>query len=75
MIDIEKANEIAVERMTSARPILTGVAPARDVIPGMRDTLLLHAGPPITWERASGPLRGAVIGSADQRQRCAADLC
>ena len=63
MIDIERANEIAVERMTSARPILTGVAPARDVIPGMRDTLLLHAGPPITWERASGPLRGAVIGA------------
>lgn len=63
MIDIERANEIAVERMTSARPILTGVAPARDVIPGMRDTLLLHAGPPITWERASGPLRGAIIGA------------
>ena len=63
MIDIERANEIAVERMTSARPILTGVAPARDVIPGMHDTLLLHAGPPITWDRASGPLRGAVIGA------------
>ena len=56
MIDIERANEIAVERMTSARPILTGVAPARDVIPGMRDNLLVHAGPPITWDRASGPL-------------------
>ena len=63
MIDIERANEIAVERMTSARPVLTGVAPARDVIPGMRDNLLLHAGPPITWDRASGPLRGAIIGA------------
>ncbi|MCB0253197.1 MAG: DUF1116 domain-containing protein [Anaerolineae bacterium] len=63
MIDIERANQTAVERMTEARPILTGVAPARDVIPGMRDTLLLHAGPPITWDRASGPLRGAIIGA------------
>ncbi|MBI4610152.1 MAG: DUF1116 domain-containing protein [Candidatus Rokubacteria bacterium] len=27
-----------------------------------RDTLL-HAGPPIAWERMSGPLRGAVIGA------------
>ncbi|MEZ4770391.1 MAG: DUF1116 domain-containing protein [Caldilineales bacterium] len=63
MMDIERANQTAVERMTSARPSLTGVAPARDVIPGMRDTLLLHAGPPITWERASGPLRGAIIGA------------
>ncbi len=25
--------------------------------------LLLHAGPPIEWARASGPLRGAVIGA------------
>lgn len=63
MIDIEQANQTAVERMTAARPILKGVAAARDVIPGMRDNLLLHAGPPITWERASGPLRGAIIGA------------
>ncbi|RMD51751.1 MAG: DUF1116 domain-containing protein, partial [Candidatus Thermofonsia bacterium] len=32
-------------------------------IPGMRDNLLLHAGPPITWERASGPMRGAIVGA------------
>lgn len=62
-IDIDQANKIAVERMMSARPMLTGVATARDVIPGMRDDLLLHAGPPITWERASGPMRGAIIGA------------
>jgi hypothetical protein len=63
MIDIDQANQTAVERMMSARPMLTGVATARDVIPGMRDNLLLHAGPPIEWERMSGPLRGAVIGA------------
>ncbi len=62
MIDIEKANETAVNRMMSARPILKTVATARDVIPGMRDRLLLHAGPPITWQRASGPMKGAIIG-------------
>jgi hypothetical protein len=63
MIDIEQANQTAVERMMSARPMLAGVATARDVIPGMRDNLLLHAGPPIEWDRMSGPLRGAVIGA------------
>lgn len=63
MIDIDVANKTAVDRMTSARPILETVATARDVIPGMRDDLLLHAGPPITWDRMSGPLRGAVIGA------------
>lgn len=63
MINIEKANQTAVSRMMTARPILKTVATARDVIPGMRDNLLLHAGPPITWERASGPMRGAIVGA------------
>lgn len=62
-MDIEKVNQTAVERMMSARPLLTGVAIARDVIPGMKENLILHAGPPIEWERMSGPLRGAVIGA------------
>lgn len=63
MSKIEQANQTAVTRMMEARPILKGVATARDVIPGMRDNLLLHAGPPIQWERMSGPMRGAVIGA------------
>ncbi len=62
-MDIEQANQTAVERMLSARPMLTGLATARDVIPGMKDNLLLHAGPPIEWARMSGPLRGAIIGA------------
>jgi hypothetical protein len=62
-VDIQQANRTAVERMTASRPILKEIAKARDVIPGMDDDLLLHAGPPIEWERASGPLRGAVIGA------------
>ena len=62
-IDIDQANQTAVERMMSARPMLKGVASARDVIPGMKDNLLLHAGPPIEWSRMSGPLRGALIGA------------
>lgn len=63
MVNIEQANQIAVERMMTARPQLITLAAARDVIPGMRDNLLLHAGPPITWERASGPMRGAIVGA------------
>ncbi len=62
-MDIETANQTAVERMMSARPMLTGLAPARSAIPDMKDNLILHAGPPIEWERMSGPLRGAVIGA------------
>ncbi|MEM7587295.1 MAG: DUF1116 domain-containing protein [Acidobacteriota bacterium] len=62
-VDIEQANQTAVERMTSARPMLTGVAVARDVIPGLGEGKLLHAGPPIEWPRMSGPLQGAIIGA------------
>jgi hypothetical protein len=60
---IESANQLAVERMMEARPVVTGVARAIDVIPGMRDDLLLHAGPPVTWERMAGPMKGAMIGA------------
>lgn len=62
-MDVARANGTAVERMMSARPMLRTVATAGEVIPGMHDRLLLHAGPPIEWERMSGPLRGAVIGA------------
>ncbi len=62
-MDIEKANAEAIERMMEARPVLVGLGRALDVVPGMRDNLLLHAGPPITWERASGPMRGAITGA------------
>jgi len=59
---IDRANQEAVTRFLEGQPVLTDVARAADVIPGMERTLVLHAGPPITWERMSGPLRGAVIG-------------
>ena len=49
--------------MMAARPHLVDVRPAREAIPGFQQNLLLHAGPPITWERMSGPLRGAVLGA------------
>jgi hypothetical protein len=62
-MDIEKANTEATERMMEARPVVTGMGKAIEVIPGMREDLLLHAGPPITWERASGPMQGAITGA------------
>jgi hypothetical protein len=62
-MDIDQANTTATNRLMEARPILKAVATARDVIPGMKDNLFLHAGPPIEWARMSGPLRGAIIGA------------
>lgn len=60
---IEQANQEAVARMMAARPRLVDVRSAGDVIGGMHKHLLLHAGPPITWERMAGPLRGAIMGA------------
>ncbi|MFI7421471.1 DUF1116 domain-containing protein [Nonomuraea sp. NPDC049684] len=54
------ANELAVRRLTGARPYLVGLRRAAEVLPA---GTFLHAGPPIEWERASGPMRGALIGA------------
>jgi hypothetical protein len=63
MMDIDQANAEATQRMMEARPVIVGMGKAIEVIPGMRENLLLHAGPPITWARASGPMRGAITGA------------
>jgi hypothetical protein len=62
-VDIEKANTEATQRMMEARPIATTMAKAIDVVPGMRENILLHAGPPVTWERMAGPMKGAMMGA------------
>ena len=58
------ANARALERMLAvqARPGRRRSRPARRV--GLERGEFLHAGPPITWDRASGPLRGALMGGA-----------
>ena len=59
---IERANGEAVSRLLAAEPRVVGIGIARDAIPGMTDRTILHAGPPVAWERMCGPMRGAVIG-------------
>jgi len=61
--DQEAANAEAVRRLTGVHAHWTGMAVARDVIPGMGERTFLHAGPPLAWEDCSGPMRGALIGA------------
>ena len=61
---VEAANREAVDRLLRGDPVLADVRPAAEVVPGMRDRLLLHAGPPVEWDRMCGPMRGAVAGAA-----------
>jgi hypothetical protein len=55
-------NATALEAMLSAEATLVDVRPASDAL-GLQPGQFLHAGPPVSWERASGPMRGALIGA------------
>ena len=61
---LREANAEAVHRMLAAEPVLIDVVAAADAIPELGEGMILHAGPPISWERMCGPMRGAVAGIA-----------
>lgn len=78
---IDAANREAHRRILAGDPVLIDVQPASQAIPGLGDGTILHAGPPIEWERMCGPLKGAVCAAAvfegwaadlDEAQRLAA---
>ena len=58
-----EANEKVLEIISNSEVEIVGMDLAKNVIPGMKENLVLHAGPPITWERMCGPMKGAVIGA------------
>jgi len=60
---ITAANLEAHRRILASEPVLVDVQLARDAIPRLPDRTILHAGPPIGWERMCGPMRGAVAGA------------
>lgn len=60
---IEAANKKVTEIILNGQPTLLDIGVAEEVIPGMTKKKILHAGPPIKWEKMSGPLKGAVIGA------------
>jgi hypothetical protein len=80
---IDKANTSSVETMLGGDPVLVDVIRAGDAIPALDSgKLILHAGPPVEWDRMCGPMRGAVAGIAvfegwasdlDDAERLAAD--
>ncbi|MGP8304300.1 DUF1116 domain-containing protein [Streptomyces inhibens] len=58
----EAANRTAVDRMLASTAQLVDVRPAREAL-GLETGQFLHAGPPVDWERASGPMQGALVGA------------
>lgn len=61
-VDIDQANEEAASIILRSKPTLVDISTAGEAIPGMEKHMILHAGPPVTWDRMCGPMRGAVIG-------------
>lgn len=60
---ITTANDTAIERLSTADPILIDVAPAMEAIPGMRRDLILTSGPTMPWSDYRGGQRTAVLGA------------
>ena len=58
-----EANARALAAMLEVTATLVDVVPASEAL-GLEPGQFLHAGPPIEWARASGPLRGALMGGA-----------
>ena len=58
---IEAANKKVMAKILAAQPVVVGLERALDVIPGMKPDLILHSGPPITWDRMCGPMRGGIM--------------
>ena len=59
---IEAANAEAVRRINAADPVLVDIAPAGEVIPGLKDRMILHSGPPLDWQHMCGAQKGAMAG-------------
>jgi hypothetical protein len=57
---VAAANERAAAAIEGCTPRAVTVAPAGSVVPGLRDGLLLHSGPPIAFERVCDPQRRAL---------------
>src|SRR5262245_42842391 len=51
---IEAANRETLRRIVESNPQIVDVAPAHEAI-GLPEHTVLHAGPPIDWERMCGP--------------------
>ena len=61
---IEQANAKTLDIMRQGKPQLVDVAPAIDVLPGMKPNLILHSAPAIAFDDMCGPHRNGIVGAA-----------
>ena len=59
---IDEANARAIAKMIEAEPYWIGIKRVIDAVPGMKENMILHSGPPIEWERMISTQRKGVVG-------------
>ena len=62
--NINSANRAVIDKIISAQPYLMDVVQAKTVIKELNEKALLHAGPPLTWEQMTEPMKGSCYGAA-----------
>ena len=62
--EIDQANKVAVERILAAEAVLVDLKPAAKAVPGFKENLITHSGPPISWDRMLKVQRIAVMNAA-----------
>ena len=60
---IDEANQAVIDKMVAAAPFLVDVVPAKTKIPELKENVLLHAGPPMTYDDMTDPMQGACVGA------------
>jgi len=60
---INLANKNAVDLMNKGKAVLVDFDEARRMIPGFRENLILHAGPPIAYKDMIDPMKVAIQGA------------
>ena len=62
--DRDQANVEALRRLNSGEPVLTGVKPAGEVLPGMTPNMVITSGWPMPWDEYSGGQRRSLVYGA-----------
>lgn len=60
---IEEANKLALSKMQDAQPTWVDVKVAHKVLDGLDKYTILHAGPPIEFEKMCVPMQGGIIAA------------
>jgi hypothetical protein len=62
-MSINEANKTCLQKVQESTAVWSDIRTAKEVIPGMTERTVLHAGPPVSWENMCGPMRGSITGA------------